>query len=82
MPFWSRLSGRRAVRAALLGVNAVVVGLLLAALYDPVRVSAVCSPQDAALALTAFALLMYAKTPPWAVVAFCAFGGALFSLVF
>ncbi|MCD1258872.1 chromate transporter [Paenibacillus athensensis] len=79
MPFWSRLSGRRGARGALAGVNASVVGLLLAALYDPVWVSAVRSPQDAALALTAFALLMYAATPPWAVVAFCALGGAAFS---
>jgi chromate transporter len=59
----------------LLGVNAVVVGLLLAALYDPVWTSAILSPADFGLALAAFTLLVFWKTPPWLVVILTALGG-------
>jgi chromate transporter len=63
------------VRNALLGVNAAVVGLLLAALYDPVWTNAILSPRDFALALAAFTLLTYWKTPPWLVVILTALTG-------
>jgi chromate transporter len=59
----------------LLGVNAAVVGLLLAALYDPVWTSAILSPADFALALVAFTLLVFWKTPAWLVVILTALGG-------
>ncbi len=68
MPFWDALRRVTAVRNALLGVNAVVVGLLLAALYDPVWTSAILSATDFGLALAAFTLLVFWKTPPWLVV--------------
>jgi chromate transporter len=55
------------VRAALAGINAAVVGLLLAALYDPVAVGGISSVCDAALALAAFALLRW-RVAPWLVV--------------
>ena len=58
LPFWERLRGVARVRQALMGVNAAVVGLLLAALYDPVWTSAIRAPEDFALAVGAFALLM------------------------
>ena len=74
-PFWDALRGVGAVRNALLGVNAVVVGLLLAALYDPVWTSAVLSAVDFGLALAAFTLLVFWKTPPWLVVILTAFAG-------
>lgn len=57
LPLWGRLRRNPAVQAALQGVNAAVVGLLLAALYDPVITSAIHQPQDVALALAAFGLL-------------------------
>jgi len=76
LPFWSMLHAVPAARAALRGVNAAVVGLLLAALYDPVLTGAVHSPIDFALALAAFALLMVARAPAWAVVAATAAAGA------
>ena len=60
---------------ALMGVNAAVVGLLLAALYDPVWTGAIGGPGDFALALAAFGLLAFCKVPPWAVVALTALGG-------
>ena len=68
LPFWERL--RRSVRtqAALVGVNAAVVGLLLAALYQPVWTSAILRPQDFGLALVALIALMFWKLPPWLVV--------------
>lgn len=80
-PFWDRLRQRRGVRRVLVGVNAAVVGLLLAALYDPVIVSAIHYPLDAALALVALASLVWLRVPPWAVVAVAAAGGGLLMLV-
>jgi chromate transporter len=76
LPFWSLLHAARALRAALRGVNAAVVGLLLAALYDPVFTGAVHGPADFGLAVVALGLLAVARMPPWAVVALTAAGGA------
>lgn len=77
LPFWNALGARPAFQAALRGINAAVVGLLLAAIYHPVWTSAIAAPADFALALLAFALLMFWKAPPWLVVAFTAAGGAV-----
>jgi chromate transporter len=68
LAFWERLRRRRAVQSALRGVNAAVVGLLLAALYNPVWTSAIHAPADFAIGLAAFLLLMFWKVPPWLVV--------------
>ena len=68
MPFWGRLRSSRRMQAALAGVNAAVVGLLLAALYDPVWTSAIHDLKDFALALVALTALMFWKLPPWLVV--------------
>lgn len=57
-------------------MNAAVVGVLLAALYDPVWISAIGRPADFALAVAAFLLLFMWKTPQWLVVLFCALAGA------
>ena len=78
LPFWDTLRQRAAVQSAMAGVNAGVVGLLLAALYDPVWTSAIGSRADFALALLAFGLLVYARLPPWLVVGLAAGAGALF----
>ena len=75
LPFWDDLRRFSAVRAALTGVNAAVVGLLLAALYDPVWTSGILGAADFALALAAFALLVFWKTPPWLVVLLSALAG-------
>jgi chromate transporter len=77
LPYWERLRGRTDAQAVLRGVNAAVVGLLLAALYQPVWTSAILGPADFCLALAAFGLLMFWKTPPWLVVVLTALGGAL-----
>jgi len=68
LPFWGELRRHAAVQAALMGVNAAVVGLLLAALYTPVWTSAIEKPADFALGLGAFLLLAFWKAPPWLVV--------------
>lgn len=76
LPFWSRLRGQRGVQAALAGVNAAVVGLLLAALYDPLWTTAVRDWRDAAWVVAGVAALMWAKLPPWLVVLVLGAGGA------
>jgi len=68
LPLWQQLRGIARLRRALDMANAAVVGLLLAALYNPVFTSAVATPLDFALALAAFALLAIVKLPPWLVV--------------
>jgi len=72
LPFWSGLRSRRGARSALAGVNAAVVGLLLAALYDPVFTGSVRGAADFAWVLGAFALLFVLRWPPWLVVVFAA----------
>ena len=68
MQFWDDLRSRRPVRAALAGANAAVVGILLAALYDPVFTAAVDDTADVAAALVFFAALTAWRVPAWAVV--------------
>ena len=68
LPFWDSFRARPGVQSALRGLNAAVVGLLLAALYQPVWTSAVQKPGDFALGLAAFGLLSIWKFPPWLVV--------------
>ena len=75
LPFWDVLRHLRLVQKALHGVNAAVVGLLLAALYNPVWTSGILSAHDFALALVAFMLLVFWKVPPWLVVILAAAGG-------
>jgi chromate transporter len=77
LPFWEGLRERPGFQAALRGINAAVVGLLLAALYDPVWTSAIQSAADFGVALVAFALLVFWRVAPWLVVLLTAIGGAL-----
>lgn len=79
-PVWERLRRNVRAQAALIGVNAAVVGLLLAALYQPVWTSAIFTVQDFALALVALAALMFWKLPPWLVVIGCGVAGWLLSV--
>jgi chromate transporter len=77
LPFWDALRKRPWAQSALTGVNAAVVGLLLAALYQPVWTVGITSAEDFALAIAAFLLLFMWQTPPWLVVIFSAAAGAL-----
>ena len=67
----------RAPALGRLRVNAAVVGLLLAALYQPVWTAGITNATDFALAIAAFLLLFMWQTPPWLVVVLCAAGGSL-----
>ena len=81
LPFWDDLRRQDWARSALRGVNAAVVGLLLAALYNPVWTAGLTGPYDFALAVAAFLLLFMWQTPPWLVVVLSAIGGAAIAKV-
>lgn len=67
-PFWGRLQADPRARGALRGANAAVVGLLAAALYSPVGVTAITHWTDATIAMAGFAVLMWSRAAPWMVV--------------
>jgi chromate transporter len=69
LPFWDGVRRRPSVQSAMRGTNAAVVGILGAALYNPVWTSAVAGPQDFAIAAIGFVLLVIWRWPPLTVVA-------------
>ncbi|MBX8802190.1 chromate efflux transporter [Ochrobactrum sp. MR28] len=77
LPFWDQLRLRPTAQTAMRGANAAVVGILGAALYDPVWTGAVLSAQDFALALTGFLLLTVWKVQPWIIVVLLAGAGMI-----
>jgi len=81
LPFWSTLRAHPAFQRALSGINAAVVGILLAALYLTIWRPTIVQPADFGLALVAFGLLMVWKRPPWQVVIFGALGGAVLGAI-
>lgn len=81
LPFWHELRARPGAQATMHGTNAAVVGLLGAALYNPVWISAVQNPADFAIAVTGFVLLIAWRAPPLLVVALSALAGAGLSLI-
>jgi chromate transporter len=81
LPFWDALRTRPAAQAAMRGINAAVVGVLGAALYNPVWTTAVMTPADFALALVGFVLLTVWRAPPLLVVGLGALAGSGLALV-
>jgi chromate transporter len=81
LPFWNVLRLKPSIRSAMSGINATVVGILLAALYDPIFTSAVRSRTDFGLALAAFGLLAFGKASPLWVVLFAAIGGEALAII-
>ena len=81
LPFWDAFRRRPAAQAAMRGINAAVVGLLGAALYDPVWTSSVKAPGDLAIALTGFVLLVAWRAPPLIAVLVSAGAGIALALV-
>lgn len=77
LPFWEQIRSKASAQSALRGVNAAVVGLLLAALYHPVWTAGVTSAKDFALAIAAFLLLYMWQTTPWLVVLLSAVGATI-----
>ncbi len=76
LPYWQSLRHRPRVQSVLRGVNASVVGLLLAAFYNPVWSTTIRNSSDFSLALVAFGLLMFWKVPPFYVALVTALGAA------
>ena len=71
VPYWDGLRRLPQLQSGLWGINAAVVGILLAALFDPVWVSAIRNPVDFSIALLCFGLLQFWKLPPWCIVLLC-----------
>jgi len=80
LPFWNSLRGRPLAQAGMRGANAAVVGILGAALYNPVFVSAVLGPVDFALAVAGFVALVAWKAPPFVVVLALGVAGGLLGI--
>jgi len=81
LPFWASLRRNDKIKGALMGMNASVVGILIAALYRPIWTSSILRPIDFALAAILFSMLVYWKLPPWFIVIAGALGGILISLI-
>lgn len=81
LPFWDAFRKRAGAQAMMRGVNAAVVGVLGAALYDPVWTTSVHTPPDFGIALVGFVLLTAWRAPPLVAVAFCAVAGTAMALV-
>jgi chromate transporter len=77
LPFWNTLRVNSRIKGAFNGVNAAVVGILLAALYNPIGTSALLSPSDFGLAALLFGMLIFWKFPPWLIVLAGAVGSAI-----
>ena len=75
LPFWHTLRGKSGIQTALRGANAAVVGVLLAALYNPVWKESVTQPRDVMAVVLAFAALQTGRVAPWIVVALMAAAG-------
>jgi chromate transporter len=81
LPFWARVRSLPGMAGALAGVGAAVVGLLLAALIDPIWPSAIHGPGDVLLAALVFGLSSWGRLPPWAIVLGCAALGAVLARI-
>jgi chromate transporter len=81
LPFWDSFRKRVGAQAVMRGVNAAVVGLLGAALYNPVWTSSVKTPGDFGIALVGFVLLTVWRAPPLVVVIVSALGGIVVAVL-
>lgn len=77
LPFWNALRNNPKIKGALTGINAAVVGILIAALYKPIWTTAILKPLDFVVASILFSMLVFWKLPPWSVVLTGAVLGAL-----
>ncbi|KPL58944.1 chromate transporter [Rossellomorea vietnamensis] len=81
LPFWDSLRQNPKIKGALMGVNAAVVGILIAAFYHPIFTSSIQAPVDFAFAAILFSMLVYWKLPPWMVVIAGALGGIVIKIL-
>ena len=82
LPFWETLRRNPNIKGALMGVNAAVVGILIAAFYHPIWTSSILEPADFAFAAALFSMLVYWKLPPWIIVVTGAIGGTILGSIF
>ncbi|NRF91721.1 chromate efflux transporter [Paenibacillus frigoriresistens] len=75
LPFWNSLRTNVKIQSAFVGINAAVVGILLAALYNPLWTTAIIRPYDFTLVIMLFGLLVFWKLPPWCIVLLGAVAG-------
>lgn len=68
LPFWDQLRNHPKITGAIMGMNAAVIGILIAALYSPIWTSSILEVKDFALAVILFSMLSYWKLPPWIIV--------------
>jgi chromate transporter len=81
LPFWDSLRRNPKIKGALMGVNAAVVGILIAAFYHPIWTSSILAPLDFAFASVLFSMLVFWKLPPWIVVMIGAVGGLVMGFI-
>lgn len=81
LPMWRMIASRAGAVSALAGINAAVVGLLAAALYDPVWTSAIATPLDAVIALAGFVLLAFTRASVLIVLAWCVLASIALTLL-
>jgi len=81
LPFWNVLRNSSKIQGALIGINAAVVGILVAALYDPLWTNAILMSGDFILASILFLMLVFWKLPPWMIVVAGALGGIVLELI-
>ncbi|XEC96634.1 chromate transporter [Paenibacillus tarimensis] len=81
LPFWNALRGNPKIQGMLVGINAAVVGILLAAFYQPLWTTSILNAMDFALAALLFIMLVFWKLPPWVIVIAGAAGGMALSLI-
>ncbi|HLR63313.1 MAG TPA: chromate transporter [Lentibacillus sp.] len=81
LPFWNTLRRNPKVKGALMGVNAAVVGILIAAFYNPIWTSSILAPIDFAFAAILFSMLVFWKLPSWVIVLTGAIGGWLMTIL-
>nr|WP_264804462.1 chromate transporter [Cytobacillus sp. NCCP-133] len=82
LPFWNTLRRNPKIKGALMGVNGAVVGILIAAFYNPIWTSSILEPVDFAFAAALFSMLVYWKLPPWVIVVTGAIGGIVLGSIF
>ncbi|MFI8688284.1 chromate transporter [Rossellomorea sp. NPDC077527] len=81
LPFWDTLRQNPKIKGALMGVNAAVVGILVAAFYHPIWTSSILAPVDFAFGAILFSMLVFWKLPPWIVVITGSIGGFLIGMI-
>jgi chromate transporter len=82
LPFWHRITKLAWSGRLVAGVNAAVVGLLIATFFDPIAISALSGPIDWLVAIIAFALLQWAKLNPLWIVCFCVLATSIVGYIF